>query len=98
MNKAKITARREKERRGWASRIAKAKAIRCHYCGLPVAPQSATREHIKPQASGGGDQQSNVVISCARCNSMRSSKPYAEFKALMLPIKRENLKKWPKNR
>lgn len=96
MNKARIDAKRANKKRAWESRIAKSKTIRCHYCGIPLAPQSATREHIKPQASGGADNFSNIAMCCRACNSKRSSKPYAEFKAMMLPTKRENLKIWPK--
>lgn len=98
MNKAKITAKMEQKKRAWASRLQKAKAIRCHYCGIPLCPTTATREHLKPQASGGGDNESNIVMACKRCNGARSSKPYEQFKALMLPIKQENMKKWPRNK
>lgn len=98
MNKAKVTARMEQKKRKWASRIQKAKSIRCHYCGIPLCPATATREHLKPQASGGGDNDSNIVMACKRCNSARSSKPYEQFKALMLPTKRENMKKWPRSK
>lgn len=77
-----------KQRDTWFSRLRKAKSIRCHYCGCPLCAETATREHIVPQSSGGSDDASNIVMACRRCNGSRGTSDYATFKAAMLPVKR----------
>lgn len=61
---------------------------RCCYCGNRCeivathgvnhgVKRVATREHVVPVSHGGGDEDDNIVMACARCNSDRGvSDPY----------------------
>lgn len=43
----------------------------CEYCGTPAefCPESFAVEHVIPRSRGGGDQLSNLALSCQGCNS-----------------------------
>ena len=51
---------------------------KCHWCGKPTrltdedAWDQATVDHILPRYKGGGNEDSNVVSACKRCNNRRS--------------------------
>lgn len=62
----------------------------CHYCAticLPFTPgiqqraqpTSATLDHVQTRASGGGNHDQNLVLSCYKCNSTRGVIPYHIF-------------------
>jgi 5-methylcytosine-specific restriction endonuclease McrA len=49
----------------------------CAYCEVDLLASistfwSAQRDHVKPKASGGNDDESNMVISCPTCNQALS--------------------------
>ena len=46
--------------------------VPCWVCGLPVARDDATLEHIKPLSEGGNSHLENLAISHAVCNHHRS--------------------------
>ena len=46
---------------------------RCFYCGEPVGGK-ATLDHLIPQAFGGADEPSNVVLAHRRCNQRKSDR------------------------
>ena len=49
----------------------------CALCGLPVALEEATADHISPRGMGGGsrsDNQENIQAAHGVCNSNRGSK------------------------
>jgi len=54
-------------------------AVPCHYCGVSLTAQTATRDHVVPLARGGADDLSNIVLACERCNTAKGSRPYGEF-------------------
>ena len=50
--------------------------FRCEYCRVPVEFQTASsfeREHITPVSAGGANDCDNLAVSCAVCNSAKSS-------------------------
>ena len=51
--------------------------VPCWVCSLPVEPQDATLEHIKPLSEGGNSHLENLAISHARCNRERHKPPVA---------------------
>ena len=42
-------------------------------------PRAMTKEHIVPKAHGGNNEESNLVASCCRCNSLRGTIHYDLF-------------------
>lgn len=48
----------------------------CTYCG---ATDRLTIDHIHPQASGGGNELSNLTKACAKCNSLKSTFSIDQF-------------------
>lgn len=42
--------------------------FRCQYCGRPAPEVALEVDHIKPVASGGTDEMSNLITSCRDCN------------------------------
>lgn len=52
---------------------------RCFYCNEDIDRDNFHVDHIVPKAAGGPDHLSNYVPACARCNSSKSDKPFAEF-------------------
>lgn len=62
---------------------------RCHYCRLRVwvrekndahHPRMATLDHKTPRAHGGGSEDENIVLACARCNSEKGDIPYEMYR------------------
>jgi len=62
----------------------------CHYCGIECRPfgtnqsherhdDAATLDHVQTRAEGGGNHDQNLVLSCHKCNNMRSCIPYHIF-------------------
>lgn len=45
---------------------------KCAYCGVPLAYDKATVDHVFPSSKGGKTKWNNVVISCASCNNSKS--------------------------
>jgi 5-methylcytosine-specific restriction endonuclease McrA len=50
---------------------------RCVYCGRTNQPFEI--DHVMPQARGGSDRVSNLVLSCHDCNAKKGNKTAAEF-------------------
>lgn len=42
----------------------------CHYCNAPAN----TADHIIPTSKGGGNEVSNLLPACTKCNSTRQDK------------------------
>lgn len=56
----------------------------CRYCGCATVlggegDNAATRDHVVPK-SRGGKQAGNLVLACARCNSMKSNRTVADLR------------------
>lgn len=69
------------------SRWLRADTVECHYCGVTLTRETATKEHIVPLSRGGADAASNIALACPDCNTRRGSGDYQAFKAHMLPVK-----------
>lgn len=65
----------------------------CWYCGCDLASHPLTPhiEHQVPTSRGGPNTISNIVLSCAPCNSAKNDKTVSEFRAYV--IKRDRLPK-----
>lgn len=49
----------------------------CQYCLKKIPYTAATRDHVLPRSRGGSNDDSNIVLSCLKCNSKKSNKfPY----------------------
>jgi len=49
----------------------------CQYCLEKIPLKSATKDHIYPKSKGGSNHSYNLVLSCKRCNSIKSDNfPY----------------------
>jgi 5-methylcytosine-specific restriction protein A len=45
----------------------------CHYCQLPLQPETVTMDHKIPLAQGGKSIKGNVVIACKPCNTKKGA-------------------------
>lgn len=50
----------------------------CFYCGQPLRPGTATRDHVVPRSEGGGGGW-NVVLACRPCNKRKANLPVQRF-------------------
>jgi 5-methylcytosine-specific restriction endonuclease McrA len=48
------------------------------------AKTRATREHLVRRADGGTDDDSNIVMACARCNHERQDTPVDVYKQMIM--------------
>ena len=51
----------------------------CYYCKCEIAPFQSHLEHKHPVSRGGGNQRSNLVLSCSSCNLRKGKKTHDEF-------------------
>jgi 5-methylcytosine-specific restriction endonuclease McrA len=51
----------------------------CYYCRCEIAPFESHLEHKRPVSRGGGNQRSNLVLSCSSCNLRKGKKTHEEF-------------------
>ena len=51
--------------------------LRCHYCDYLMTYDEAQIDHVLATSRGGTDAPSNLVLACARCNSIKSSLCYS---------------------
>jgi hypothetical protein len=52
----------------------------CCYCGASVEQGAAlSLDHVKPHSKGGGNEATNLVTCCSRCNSSRADRPMRTF-------------------
>ncbi len=56
--------------------------LACAYCGASVESGARlTLDHLTPASKGGGNEVTNLVTCCDRCNSSRQTRPVATFAA-----------------
>lgn len=56
----------------------------CWYCGKLMNPwEDFTIDHMDPRKQGGGDELSNLVPCCKRCNSRKHAKTVEEYRAYL---------------
>lgn len=54
----------------------------CVYCGAKVEDEDGTLlslDHLTPDSKGGGNESTNLVTCCKKCNSSRGNRPVATF-------------------
>ena len=54
---------------------------RCAYCGLVFDVSALSIDHVQPKARGGDGSGGNVVTACTSCNTLKASRPLAQFLA-----------------
>ena len=66
---------------------------RCQYCGLAVAPEAATYDHVTPRSQGGKTCWENVVIACGPCNQRKGGRTpeQARMRLLATPMRPKRL-------
>lgn len=71
----------------WRHEFIRAHDYRCHYCNrfagsVEVGPDGKpwTVEHMHALANGGPDVEENLTLACERCNSLKGTLPYDNFK------------------
>ena len=52
---------------------------RCVYCGVALAADSATLDHVHPRAKGGTNEPGNLVSACGGCNRLKGDMLPHEF-------------------
>jgi len=55
--------------------------LTCTYCGRDLMGdmKNTTLDHVTPQEFGGTNHESNLVLACKTCNSVKGSKSKGEF-------------------
>lgn len=51
----------------------------CQYCHKKLTLYTATLDHVVPAIAGGDNSFDNLVTSCLRCNSIKTSRPIGDF-------------------
>lgn len=46
----------------------------CQYCEKDIKYSLATKDHVVPKSKGGKNHDSNIVLSCKKCNNKKASK------------------------
>jgi len=59
----------------------------CGYCGVDLKIDTAVGDHMIPHSHGGETSMDNLVVSCNKCNSMKSSLPYDLWETLIPSLK-----------
>jgi 5-methylcytosine-specific restriction endonuclease McrA len=62
------------------TRIYKRDGNECVYCG---SKKELTLDHVVPKSKGGGNEWTNLVTSCFKCNLKKGSKTPEEAKLIM---------------
>ena len=62
----------------------------CGYCGIDLQIENAIGDHMIPHSHGGETSMDNLVVSCNKCNSMKSSLPYDLWEKLIPSLKDRN--------
>lgn len=71
----------------WRHEFIRNHDYRCHYCNRFAGSVEAGPdgdpwhvEHMVALAAGGEDAEENLTLSCERCNSLKGTLPYANFR------------------
>lgn len=71
----------------WRHEFIRSHDYRCHYCNrfagsVEVGPDGKPWhvEHMNALAAGGEDVEENLTLACERCNSLKYTLPYENFK------------------
>lgn len=52
---------------------------RCVYCGVELAAEALTLDHVQPRMKGGDRSRGNLVTACAPCNAAKAGRRLSEF-------------------
>jgi site-specific DNA-methyltransferase (adenine-specific) len=63
----------------------------CNGCGKKFDIENLTRDHIVPQAKGGGDYYENYQLLCGNCSKIKGTRPM-EYLRKKIQIREEMLK------
>ena len=66
----------------------------CAYCGLKVARDAATYDHVIPRSRGGTTRWDNIVIACVPCNQHKGART-VEAAGLVLKVRPEKPRALP---
>ena len=71
----------------WRHEFIRSHDYRCHYCNrfagsVEVGPDGKPWhvEHMDALAAGGEDVEENLTLACERCNSLKATLPYENFR------------------
>lgn len=71
----------------WRHEFIRQHGYRCHYCNrfarsVDVGPDGKPWhvDHMEALAAGGEDVEENLTLACERCNSIKHTLPYGNFK------------------
>jgi len=56
----------------------------CQYCGVRIAPERLTIDHVVPLSRGGNTGWSNCVLACHRCNGRKANQTPKEARMRLL--------------
>jgi CRISPR/Cas system Type II protein with McrA/HNH and RuvC-like nuclease domain len=76
-----------KRQNNYRERLFEESAHSCIYCGHPLTLDTMEIDHIVPRSKGGGEDISNKVCACPRCNALKADKGIPEFLETMSPKK-----------
>lgn len=57
-----------------------AKLYECHYCKIHYENAHLNLDHKIPKNKGGSNEITNLTLSCKKCNTVKDSYDYEEFK------------------
>lgn len=55
----------------------------CPYCEKPIPYRDLSIDHVEARSRGGSSEESNLVLTCRRCNTAKGDLNGAEFRGLM---------------
>jgi 5-methylcytosine-specific restriction endonuclease McrA len=59
----------------------------CGYCGVELQLEEGVGDHRIPHSHGGETTMDNLVVSCKKCNEMKSNLPYHLWEKLIPELK-----------
>jgi 5-methylcytosine-specific restriction endonuclease McrA len=59
----------------------------CGYCGVELKLEEGVGDHKVPHSHGGETSMDNLVVSCKKCNEMKSNLPYHLWEKLIPELK-----------
>jgi len=59
----------------------------CGYCGVELKLDEGVGDHMVPHSQGGETTMDNLVVSCKKCNEMKSNLPYKWWLKLLPELK-----------
>lgn len=62
----------------------------CGYCGVKISIDTGYGDHMVPHSEGGETTMDNLVVSCKKCNEMKSNLPYNLWEKLIPELKGTN--------